>query len=94
MASSAQQTWVWVDSGVGDGQGGLACCGSWGHKESDTTEQLKNNNNNKIIELRGVSTVLLPLVEKKAPEVWVELDAAPTLDGRNMIAMLSPVKGK
>ena len=26
--------------GVGDGQGGLACCGSWGCKESDTTEQL------------------------------------------------------
>ena len=26
--------------GVGDGQGGLACCGSWGHKKSDTTEQL------------------------------------------------------
>ena len=26
--------------GVGDGQGGLACCGSWGHKESDTTEWL------------------------------------------------------
>ena len=23
--------------GVGDGQGGLACCNSWGHKESDTT---------------------------------------------------------
>ena len=26
--------------GVGDGQGGLACCDSWGLKESDTTEQL------------------------------------------------------
>ena len=26
--------------GVGDRQGGLACCGSWGHKESDTTERL------------------------------------------------------
>ena len=26
--------------GVGDGQGGLACCSSWGHKESDMTEQL------------------------------------------------------
>ena len=26
--------------GDGDGQGGLACCNSWGHKESDTTEQL------------------------------------------------------
>ena len=25
---------------VGDGQGGLACCDSWGHKESDTTEWL------------------------------------------------------
>ena len=23
---------------IGDGQGGLACCGSWVHKESDTTE--------------------------------------------------------
>ena len=23
-----------------EGQGGLVCCGSWGHKESDTTEQL------------------------------------------------------
>ena len=26
--------------GVGDGQGGLVCCNSWGHKESDTTEWL------------------------------------------------------
>ena len=26
--------------GVGDGQGGLVYCGSWGHKESDTTERL------------------------------------------------------
>ena len=26
--------------GVGDGQGGLVCCGSWGRKESDMTEQL------------------------------------------------------
>ena len=26
--------------GVGDGQGGLACCDSWGRKESNTTEQL------------------------------------------------------
>ena len=26
--------------GLGDGQGGLACCGPWGGKESDTTEQL------------------------------------------------------
>ena len=26
--------------GVGDGQGGLACCSPWGRKESDTTEWL------------------------------------------------------
>ena len=26
--------------GVGDGQGGLACCSPWGHKESDMTEWL------------------------------------------------------
>ena len=27
--------------GVGDGQGSLACCSPWGHKESDMTEQLQ-----------------------------------------------------
>ena len=26
--------------GVGDGQGGLVCCSSWGRKESDMTERL------------------------------------------------------
>ena len=26
--------------GASDGQGGLGCCNSWGHKESDTTERL------------------------------------------------------
>ena len=28
---------------VGDGQGSLACCSLWGHKELDTTEQLNWN---------------------------------------------------
>ena len=32
--------------GVGEGQGSLACCSSWGHKELDMTEQLNNNKNN------------------------------------------------
>ena len=31
----------WVNPGLGDGQGGLECCSSWGCKESDTTERLK-----------------------------------------------------
>ena len=30
---------VWTP-GVGDGQGGLACCDSWGHKELNMTERL------------------------------------------------------
>ena len=34
--------------GDGEGQGGLACCNPWGHKELDTTERLNNNNNNEI----------------------------------------------
>ena len=29
--------------GDGEGQGSLECCSPWGRKESDTTEQLKNN---------------------------------------------------
>ena len=26
--------------GIGDGQGSLVCCSTWGHKELDMTEQL------------------------------------------------------
>ena len=36
--------------GDGEGQGSLACCSPWGHKESDTTGQL-NNNNSRVIEI-------------------------------------------
>ena len=35
MASSTQTTGVWVSSGVGDGQGGLACCSPSGSKGLD-----------------------------------------------------------
>ena len=37
MASPTRHGFGWTP-GVGDGQGGLACCGSWGHKESDMSE--------------------------------------------------------
>ena len=49
---TGQQRMRWLDGitdlmdefeqapGVGDGQGGLACCGSWSHKELDMTERL------------------------------------------------------
>ena len=40
MASLTRWTESEWTPGVGDGQGGLACCDSWGRKESDTTERL------------------------------------------------------
>ena len=48
MAEDEMAGWHhWLDGrefgwtpGDGDGQGGLACCDSWGLKESDTTERL------------------------------------------------------
>ena len=49
----------WWILGVGDGQGGLACCGSWGHKESDTTERL---NWTELVWKGAVSTVGQPLM--------------------------------
>ena len=33
--------------GDSEGQGSLASCGPWGHKELDTTEQLNKNNNDR-----------------------------------------------
>ena len=40
--------------GVGDGQGGLACCDSWGHKESGTTERLNWTRTFKIRNFLGI----------------------------------------
>ena len=35
--------------GVGDAQGGLTCCNSWGHKESDKTERLNSTELNWVL---------------------------------------------
>ena len=40
MASPTQWTWVWVNSQSWWWTGRLACCNSWGCKESETTEWL------------------------------------------------------
>ena len=34
---------LWPTPGDGEGQGGLACCSPWSHKELDITGQLNNN---------------------------------------------------
>ena len=46
-------------SGVGDGQGSLACCSPWGHKESDRTENVNNfQNNPKMKDILGKISII------------------------------------
>ena len=49
--------------GVGAGQGGLACCSSWGHKDLDTTERLN------CTELTDLHRLLRPKVIAIAPGI-------------------------
>ena len=45
--------------GVDVGQGGLACCSSWGSKESDMTEQLNNKHMTQMeLEVNGEQVIL------------------------------------
>ena len=44
MDSSTQWDQFEQTPGDTEGQGRLACCSSWSHKESDVTEQLNKNN--------------------------------------------------
>ena len=39
--------------GVGDGQGSLACCSPWGHKESDTAERLTEHQTKEWFHIPG-----------------------------------------
>ena len=48
--------------GVGDGQGGLACCDSWGRKESDTTQWLNWTELNWLISLSIMSSRFIHIV--------------------------------
>ena len=48
--------------GVGDGQGGLACCGSWGCKELDTTERL---NGTELWEFNALQVAIFPSILKQ-----------------------------
>ena len=62
--------------GDGEGQGSLACCSPWGHKELDTAEQLNNHHNSMIPRYmsRGKAkpsskNVLCPASEKSVPSL-------------------------
>ena len=47
--------------GVGNGQGGLAFCGSWGPKESDTTKRLNRTEADSILFKRKDTQILTTL---------------------------------
>ena len=51
-------------AGVGVGQGGLACCNSWGPKESDGTERL---NWTKLIDTQNMGL----LIDNKVRNHWI-----------------------
>ena len=68
----------WIP-GVGDGQGGLACCNSWGRKELDTTERL-NWTESLLPGLHFFTDVcVLPLLSQESFKVW--LFSTNSLDG-------------
>ena len=54
--------------GVGDGQGGLACCDSRGRNESDTTERL---NGTELMETVACGAFLRAGLEKQIVHLWL-----------------------
>ena len=54
--------------GVGDGQGGLACCNSWGRKESDASERLNWTELNTIWQINSRQIKHLKNTNNKVPE--------------------------
>ena len=64
-------------SGVGDGEGGLACSGSWGSTESDTTEQLNWTELNKHVKRCSTSLIIYCCpVARSSPTLWDPMDCS------------------
>ena len=63
--------------GVGDGQGGLACCDSWGRKESVMTERLDWTELKYIIDFKLESFIwfyILPFPSASHERFWISLN--------------------
>ena len=81
--------------GDSEGQGSLACCSSWGRKESDRTEQL---NNNKRCSPRSTSAGRSGINHREreaAASAWPELChwPAPLADEHKIISVLELPSG-
>ena len=59
-------------SGVGDGQGSLACCSPWGHKEFDTTERMNWTELNTSWQRRNQGPIAVLQSRAKKGEFGVE----------------------
>ena len=71
--------------GVGDGQGRLVCCSSWGRKESDTTEWLNWTELNGLGVFLTFFNVTLNLAIRSS---WSESQSAPSLIFADCIELL------
>ena len=76
------QGFLWT-LGVGDGQGGLACCDSWGHKESNTTEWLNWIVNTRVLVTYTISVKLKDVTGETVETVadFILLGSKITADG-------------
>ena len=63
--------------GVDDGQGGLACCSPWGHKESYMTEQL--NGTEPKLQSGPISVILVPRLFSHQNDARLSLGKNPSL---------------
>ena len=71
MASLTRWTWVCVNSGSWCGQGGLACCDSWGCKESDMTERLNQTWLTHLYILQTLEMCRWSFTTYTAIEIWL-----------------------
>ena len=77
---TTQWTWVWVNSGKWWWTGSLACCDSWGHKESDMTEQLN------WIELNWIMLLSQPDFKPFWAQMWfLQLSLEITVENKYLL---------
>ena len=78
--------------GVGDGQGGLACCDSWGHKESDMTEQHTWVNTYILFCFSGSKRLRNAIADRKLTRIILSLEKFTLMRKTNKTHLQNTVK--